>query len=290
MIRDYEQGDGVALTAVHNTLYPNHQFTQSGWQRHIERIMASDGRVWVITTADKPIGYAAVLRVPGLPGLVEMEGFIAPRQQRQGWGSRLLSHMCHDLSGSSVNQLSYATPTLDSPAARFLLKNNFFIEHEEWTMEWSMVNGQWSLVNGHWSLTIDHFPRSTAVPLFCQLYTASFMGTPWDQPFSEAEVADLLTNSDDLHFLLEDGRPIGFVWVHRSKDEPVSLEPIGIIPEKQGQGYGRWLLQTVLQRLMNDGVTAVTLGVWANNNPAIHLYQSLGFHNTTTLTYLACNL
>lgn len=288
MIRDYEQRDGAVLTAVHNTLYPNHQFTQSGWQRHIERIMELDGRVWVITIADKPIGYAAVLRVPGLPGLVEMEGFIAPHQQRQGWGSRLLAHVCQELSGSSVNQLSYATPTLDSPAARFLLKNGFFIEHEEWTMEWSMVNSQWSMVNGQ--LSVDHFPRHTAVPLFCQLYPASFTGTPWDQPFTEAEVADLLADSDDLHFLLKDGRAIGFVWVHRSKGEPVSLEPIGIIQEKQGQGYGRWLLQTVLQKLMNEGVTAVTLGVWANNSPAIHLYQSLGFRHISTLTYLARNL
>jgi ribosomal protein S18 acetylase RimI-like enzyme len=249
-------------------------------------------QVWVLTIDNAILGYAAMLPAPGLPGLVELEGFIAPKYQRQGWGTRLLQHIQQEVAGSAISQLSHAVPSLDTPAARFLLKNHFFIEHEEWTMEWLMANGKWLMVNDHLpfaNLQLTTCPRREAIPLFCQLYTASFTGLPWDQPFTAAEVASLLTDSNDLKFLLEGNTPIGFMWVRRQDNHTVQFEPAGIIKEKQGLGYGRYLFQSVLQQLAQEGVTAVSLGVWANN-PATHLYQSLGFQHTSTTTYLAYDI
>lgn len=137
---------------------------------------------------------------------------------------------------------------------------------------------------------LQPFPLPTAIPLFCRLYAACFTGLPWNQPFTEAEVAATVQNSEDLLFLLEEDVPIGFVWLRPQANNTVQLEPIGIIPEKQGQGYGRTLLHLVLAQLAARRVTAVTLGVWANNKPALHLYHSLGFRQTESMVYLAYNV
>lgn len=253
----------------------------------MEGILRANGRAWTLLVNNTPIAYAAILPVPGLPGLVELQGFVASARQRQGYGTHLLTHIKTELRGTAVTQLSYPVPHLHTPAAHFLLKNGFFIEHEEWMMELTMVNGQWSLVNGQWSLVTRHLPLATAIPLFCQLYITCFTGLPWNQPFTEAEVAGTLRRSEDMLFLMEGDTPTGFVWLRPQTDRSVQLEPIGIIPEKQGQGYGRTLLHIVLSQLATQGVTAVTLGVWANNAPALHLYQSLGFHQTESIVYLA---
>jgi ribosomal protein S18 acetylase RimI-like enzyme len=287
-IRDYRPEDGPALTAVHNTLLPEKPHTHHSWQQHMADVQ-QHGRAWVLWIDDEIVGYTAVLPVPGLPGLVEMEGGILPPRQRQGWGSRLLQQLYADLADSGVRQLSYAVPSLDTPAALFLQKHNFFIEHEEWVLTLEPIdNYQLTIVN--YQLSIATHPRGEAIPLFSQLYTAAFSNTPWNQPYSEAEVADLLEESDDILFLVEEDIPVGFVWVRQQSDTAVTLEPIGISKEKQGRGYGRWLLQTLLTQLASEGVTAVTLGVWADNHTAVHLYKSLGFTRTGTLIYLAYDI
>ncbi|MCL4262785.1 MAG: GNAT family N-acetyltransferase [Anaerolineae bacterium] len=297
MIRPYEQADAAALTAIHNTLFPHQPHTRQSWGAHVDGILRMNGRAWTLTVDNTPIAYAAILPVPGLPGLVELEGFVAPTWQRQGYGTRLLTHIKEELAGTAVSQLSYPVPHLHTPAAHFLRKNGFFIEHEERMLELTMVNGQRSLVNDHQPPTTSHMqpatchlPLPTAIPLFCQLYAACFTGLPWNQPFTEAEVAAMLRHREEMLFLMEDDAPIGFVWLRPQSNHTVQLEPIGIIPAKQGQGYGRALLHLVLSHLAEKGVTAVTLGVWANNIPALHLYHSFNFRQTESITYLAYNL
>lgn len=290
MIRAYELTDTAVLTSVHNTLFPHQPHTRQSWGAHIDGILRVNGRAWTLTVDNIPIAYAAGLPVPGLPGLVELEGFVNPARQRQGYGTRLLTHIKAELMGTAVTQLSYPVPHLHTPAACFLLKNDFFIEHEEQMMELRIDNSQLPIVNSHLPLATHHLPPTTAIPLFCQLYAACFTGLPWNQPFTEAEVAAMLRHREELLFLMKDDLPIGFVWLRSQPNNIVQLEPIGVIPEKQGQGYGRTLLHLVLSQLAAQGVTAVTLGVWADNKPALHLYHSLGFRQTESIIYLAYDL
>jgi ribosomal protein S18 acetylase RimI-like enzyme len=66
------------------------------------------------------------------------------------------------------------------------------------------------------------------------------------------------------------------------------IEPVGIVRQKQRLGYGRILLTTVLQKLQEQNIQTVRLGVWANNQTAVHLYRALGFqHHSSSysLTY-----
>lgn len=284
-IRDYKPEDAILLTAVHNQHYPHEQLRLQSWD-HLNH-----KRAWLVWLDGELVGYTAVLPVPGLPGLVELEGTIIPTKRRRGIGSALLHHIQTKVQATDIQQLSYAVPSLDTVAARFLQKNGFFVEHEEWTLHLNPIPTV-ALPRTTGPLSMRTLPPQQAVPLFCQLYTASFAGTPWAQPFTKAEVAQALAENRQLYFLFaaEAKTPLGFVWVQQQSTTAVTLEPIGIIKEKQGQGYGRVFLQTLLNQLAAAGIGTAQIGVWANNQAALHLYQSLGFQKISHLTYLALNL
>jgi ribosomal protein S18 acetylase RimI-like enzyme len=134
------------------------------------------------------------------------------------------------------------------------------------------------------------YGRETAIPLFCRLYEESFSGLPWDQPFTNAEVATSLNDAKNMLFLTLDGEAIGFAWVNVDGDGKGLIEPLGIIPAYQYKGFGRVLLFRVIRELVRRGAKRVEIGAWRDNGAAIQLYRSVGFRHIKTFTYLAFNL
>ncbi len=53
---------------------------------------------------------------------------------------------------------------------------------------------------------------------------------------------------------------------------------IDILPEGQGVGWGRRLIETLLTAMRANGVPAVHLGVGGRNTRAIGFYEHVGFH------------
>ncbi len=60
-------------------------------------------------------------------------------------------------------------------------------------------------------------------------------------------------------------------------DYPAHLH-IDLLPEAQGHGNGRALMETFLNRLREIGVPGVHLGVSATNTRAVGFYERMGFH------------
>lgn len=294
MIRAYQAGDTFALTTAHNVLYPAQPRTPGEFGRYLAQLERNDGRIWVVTEGDTIIGYAAVGALPGLPGQVEVEGFIVSVRQRQGIGSQLLVHLLQDLRQTGVRQIFHAVTRLDSPAASFLRHHGFFVEHEEWVMQ-RRLDHHLPIHNDRSSppatlQTSPLFSSTAVIHYFCQLYEQSFAGTRWFQPYTPAEVAATLVSPEDILFLWQGEVPIGFAWLRLRGPSTADIEPIGIIKSYQGQGHGRHLLLTALHRLASLGIQEVNLGVWRENETAVRLYQSLGFQHQQTLTYLAYNV
>jgi len=53
---------------------------------------------------------------------------------------------------------------------------------------------------------------------------------------------------------------------------------IGIHPDYQGQGFGRLLLESMLDKARRSHAKTTFLEVRASNSRAIHLYESMGFN------------
>jgi ribosomal protein S18 acetylase RimI-like enzyme len=65
----------------------------------------------------------------------------------------------------------------------------------------------------------------------------------------------------------------------------VGIYAFGVRPEYQGRGYGRQILQTVIQDLHEKGYPRIMLDVNVENARALHLYRSSGFTIRTTYDY-----
>ena len=73
----------------------------------------------------------------------------------------------------------------------------------------------------------------------------------------------------------EDGDAIGFSLFRTMADES-ELLLIAVMPDAQGRGVGRLLLDDFLDRARNDGVVRVHLEV-REGNSAVSLYRTAGF-------------
>lgn len=69
---------------------------------------------------------------------------------------------------------------------------------------------------------------------------------------------------------------VGFAVINKVVNESTLLN-ICIRPACQKQGYGRQLMEHLLQQATMDKISNVFLEVRASNQGAIHLYESLGF-------------
>jgi ribosomal protein S18 acetylase RimI-like enzyme len=273
-------------------------------------------------------GYAAALPVPGLPGLGDLIGIIDPAHRRQGLGTLLLDHLCVWLPAAGIREIAVPVSDLQHPLTRFLQRRQFHLHHEEITLRCEFAVGNSAISvdippatgdnspqigengsefaeksqfygdnhnadrgeTGEKLLRIGTFSRRRALDLFLQLYPRAFAHTPWQQPFSRLEADGLLAQPADLKFLLRDDEPVGFAWCSTEKTGVVEIEPLGIIRELQGQGYGHWFLAHLLRDWRRAGTPAVQLALWRENRPALRLYRGLGFRQVATTYYLQRSL
>jgi len=241
---------------------------------------------FTIGKGDTRWGWSAVSTIPGLDDIYAIDGFVLPDKRRRGAGSQLLHHLAGAMGDG---QLSYAVETMDCAAAHFFRANDFYVEHEEWGLVHDDKRQRITPIITRKECIQTAPTRVTATRWFLQLYDAIFASHRWNQPFTADEVEQLLKNKTDLHFLMEGMQPIGFAWL-RMEDGVGEIEPIGVLPTYQGMGNGRFLLQTALNHLYEQGATQVKIGVWRENETAVLLYKSVGFHHRETLTYYALDL
>lgn len=285
-IRPATPEDAAALFVVHAAIVPTDAGQMLEWVTELEERLETGGRGWIAARGRRLAGHALIDPVPGLPGAYDLTGGIVPARRRQGLGSRLLRHVQTAAGAAGVKQLSCRVDHVDEDGARFLLSRGFYVEHEECLLELDDLAGSPPVPESPTG-DLKVLPASRVTAEFCRVYDASFAGRPWSQPYSEAEVAAMLAGPDDMLFAVVDGEPVGVVWHEMLPGGRGRVEPIGIVEEFQGQGYGRKLLVAALHNLRRRGASLIEIALWRENTTAMHLYKSLGFTETGNWYYLA---
>jgi ribosomal protein S18 acetylase RimI-like enzyme len=84
---------------------------------------------------------------------------------------------------------------------------------------------------------------------------------------------------------IEGFQPVGAAWYrlftaarpgYGFVDERTPELTIAVVPSRRGRGYGKELLESLLQSARGEGYEAVSLSV-EPDNPALHLYERHGF-------------
>lgn len=96
-------------------------------------------------------------------------------------------------------------------------------------------------------------------------------------PWSERSFVNELDHPHGIFLVaLEGDEIIGFGGVWIMIDE-AHVTTVAVAPEHRRRGIGRRIVSALLEAARNRGTTCATLEVRAGNEPAIGLYESLGF-------------
>lgn len=74
----------------------------------------------------------------------------------------------------------------------------------------------------------------------------------------------------------DESRVLGYAGLFAPGAEG-DVQTIAVVPEVRGQGYGRQLLESLIEEARQRGVKQLFLEVRADNTPAQGLYAALGF-------------
>jgi ribosomal protein S18 acetylase RimI-like enzyme len=83
----------------------------------------------------------------------------------------------------------------------------------------------------------------------------------------------------------EAGSPVAMVSLGRSSGGETTINGLCVTPERRGEGFGRAVMEALLDLLLARGEEAIVLDVDSENEIAHRLYLSLGFRETQAVDY-----
>ncbi len=99
-------------------------------------------------------------------------------------------------------------------------------------------------------------------------------------PWSERSFTNELDNPQSVFLVaFGDGKVVGYGGYWRCIDE-AHITTVAVSTSMRRQGVGKRLMHTLLNRAIEEGMTCSTLEVRAGNEPAIKMYESMGYKVT----------
>lgn len=99
------------------------------------------------------------------------------------------------------------------------------------------------------------------------------LGSPW----SVEQITSAIENKYNQYLLLqEQGEWLGYLSYQGILDE-IEITQLVVLPKYQQQGFGRQLMQTLLDQAQEQHIKRIFLEVRASNERARTLYEHLGF-------------
>lgn len=214
---------------------------------------------------------------------VEANGMVHPAYRRRGIMSSLWALARAECLDRGAERVLFICERVSKSGRAFLWRIGAQLASSEYKMMW----------DGHW-------PESAGVPeIHLRMATAAdrpevarqnaiYFGVP------EEEQGEAITFLSDQavrgSFIGEaKGAIIGKVDVS-VRDGEGWIYGLGVLPEYRGRGYGKALLMETLRKLRRWNPARIYLEVNAANGPALSLYRSCGFVETTLYDYYEIRL
>jgi ribosomal-protein-alanine N-acetyltransferase len=114
------------------------------------------------------------------------------------------------------------------------------------------------------------------IPAITDLEAVCFEGKdPWSYGAFYNEIVE---NSDKTLYLvaLTDSKVVGYMGVWKILDEG-HITNVAVDPDHRRQHIAEKIIKEMIKRTSEEGITSWTLEVRADNEPAIRLYEKMGF-------------
>ncbi len=90
-------------------------------------------------------------------------------------------------------------------------------------------------------------------------------------------IIEMLHDKNSITIVIDNGNIIGYATAIRLNNYSMDIESIAVIPEFQGHGYGKILLNELERRMKSLGYMYSVLEVRSKNYKAIALYKNNGY-------------
>lgn len=209
----------------------------------------------------------------------ELTALVHPDYRQQGIFTRLLNKAQDDLKQLGIKAIQFSFPEGQELAINYLTHRGAKPIYTEIQMHHTLQNGK---------------PLDDAMPLHFQQaaqHDAALLAKIDHQCFGsdiklmEERFRQILPESHRYAWIAYLNRqPIGKIHV-RLEPEQAYVHDVGVLPDYQGQSYGKLIMRYLFNWLSRFGYQKICLEVMSTNQRALNLYKGLGFIVTRTDEY-----
>jgi GNAT superfamily N-acetyltransferase len=243
--------------------------------RSPNRFLAHDGE-------GRLVGYLALLRFED--DSAELVGVVHPEVRRYAVFSGLVERAMRVAREWKLGRLDLLVPTESVSGRGFAGSVGAQLRETEYRLRCSQTAGPKNEVAG-----CSLRPATLADrDLMAHLDVAAFEsrhGEVWER------LGATLADPHRRAWILEcEGEPLGKIQVRGFAGSAPILHDICVLPDHQGQGHGRFMINSVVAQLLRSGAAAATLEVFASNPQALRVYEACGFEITESHGYWSLDL
>lgn len=273
LITETTRHDGIPPVSEHVLLHLRHGGDED--DRHVIITESIDG-------IDRVVGYAHLDLTDEVEG-PSAELVIHPDFRGKSFGHALLDQVT-EIAGSRLRLWAHG----DLPGAQHLAESRGFTRIRTVVQMRRTLNSPLPPLND--SIPLRSFKVGEDESKWLALNNRAFAGHPDQSNWSERDL-DVRKREvwfDETGFILatDQKKIIGFCWVkihggtkHQDHDhDPIGeIYVMGVDPDSHKRGIGRQVTLAGLHFMQDQGIFSAMLYVDAANEPALHLYRSLGF-------------
>lgn len=251
--------------------------TSQPGMKNINEFMLFDGQ--------ELIGYIGINAFGGAGMPIEVNGMVHPEYRRQGVFKRLGDLVIAEWKRQNAGPMLLLSDRKSEAGQQFIRGTGAKYDHTEYEMylrkDDTVITAAQQLLSG---LTFRKATNADALEINRQ--NAIYFGEEFDEAGDEPEFLPEVEEKRGMtiYFAEYGEKTIGKVHLQLHSGLG-AIYGLGVLPEYRGKGYGRATLTLGIQKLKEAGANEVMLQVAATNANALHLYQSCGFVETSTMDY-----
>jgi ribosomal protein S18 acetylase RimI-like enzyme len=200
---------------------------------------------------------------------------INPKYRNEGISKKLLKIMYENLNESNIGNILYVCDRNSKDGVAILKNKGLNIHHTEYTMKYidneNKINRKNIMVK-----TAGESDIETMVYILMNAFETTSEN-------AKCFVKNSMKSENRKGFIgIKDNKNIGIAFV--GYNESISINTVGIVKEEQNKGYGRELINTIIETLkpLNK---EIIIDVDSNNINAHKLYKGIGFKDKTIIDY-----
>ncbi len=224
---------------------------------------------------DKLIGYLGMYILNRSEA--EVSGMVHPEYRRKGIFSSLVSAANKECMNRKIPKFLFFCENTSETGAQFLESIGAKYKISEYEMK--LDDKKFNKID---KSTLK-FRKAEAedTDLRIKILSACFDYEPKDK----VAFTKLLQDKNRLIYVAEvEDEIIGNISASKN-DGKSYIYGVGILPEYRGKGYGKQMLSLIVEKIMEEPYSEITLEVACNNENALTLYKKCGFEVVTSYDY-----